>query len=109
MAERRKFNLDSLTDMHSNLLNSAARYAHPKCILEGWHTLCFLNLVWIKISHDEIKAASKIFRHMDDDHNGVIEKKEFMHYLKNIDGYKEMNDGLIDLGATKENYNRVWD
>jgi len=67
-----------------------------------------MNLVWIKIDHDEIKRASRVFRHIDVDFNGTIEKKEFMSYLKKIDGYKEADERMRKLGATKENYDRVF-
>jgi len=60
------------------------------------------------MDHDHIKKASRVFRHMDKDYNGIIVKKEFMDYLKTIDGWKEVNDRLKAKGATKDNYDRVW-
>jgi len=67
-----------------------------------------MNLVWMYMDHDHIKKASRVFRHMDKDYNGIIVKKEFMDYLKTIDGWKEVNDRLKAKGATKDNYDRVW-
>jgi len=53
--------------------------------------MCFMNLVWLYMDHDSIRRASRVFRHMDNDKNGVIVKKEFMKYLKTIDGYAEVD------------------
>jgi len=41
----------------------------------------------MKITHKNIKQASRVFRHMDSDHNGKIDKQEFMSYIKEIDGF----------------------
>lgn len=46
---------------------------------------------------------------MDSDHNGKIDKQEFMSYIKEIDGFKEIIDELKNKGSTKENMDRVWD
>jgi Ca2+-binding EF-hand superfamily protein len=63
----------------------------------------------MKITHKNIKQASRVFRHMDSDHNGKIDKQEFMSYIKEIDGFKEIIDELKNKGSTKENMDRVWD
>lgn len=46
---------------------------------------------------------------MDSDHNGKIDKQEFMSYIKELDGFQEIVDELKKKGSTKENFDRVWD
>lgn len=45
---------------------------------------------------------------MDSDKNGIIERDEFMDYIKKIDGYKEIQKVIKSKGATRAAYNKMW-
>jgi hypothetical protein len=46
-----------------------------------------------------------VFRTIDSDKNGIIEREEFMDYITKIDGYKEVYDAIKAKGATKKTFN----
>lgn len=105
IAQRESFKSEDLTACQQNLLKSLARYSSPNCTLDAWQTLCFLNLVWLNISHSSIQIASRVFRTIDSDKNGIIEREELMDYVKKIDGYKEVYSSIKAQGATKKTMN----